>query len=97
MNLKDLLKFIVERVRALDAELIANQRALAAFIVAYPQHTQILNDALTASRQSHVLAEMMRRKYDVPLEKWLQEDADSLTVEEALKLFREMKQTDQIN
>lgn len=92
-----LLEIVIAAVREREGNFTAYRMALELFTRQYPQHRATLDAYVEQSKQSPALADLMRQKYDEPLEKLRQEGSESLTVEQALRLFRAMKPTDFLN
>ena len=92
-----LLETMIAAVKERERNFTAYRMAFELFTRQYPQHRATVDAYVEQSKQSPALADLMRQKYDEPLEKLRQEDAESLTVEQALKLFRAMKPTDFLN
>jgi hypothetical protein len=97
MDLLDLIKFLVPQMKNAETELTAYRMTLEAFKQVFPQHTQLLDATLATSRQSPALADLMRKKWDEPLERFLQRESESPTVEGALEMFRKMPKDGPIN
>ena len=90
-KLKDLLRFNIAELKKMHAELRAHEMTITALKLtlehAYPGFSALADAALTASRQSPSLHEMMQKQYDEPLEKFLQQVSEAQTEEEVEKLL----------
>jgi len=84
-------------IKGLESELRAYERAFAAFKIALPQYAQLLDDSLVAARLSPALQEMMRKKYDEVLGKFLQPGVEVLSQEEVLTLLHMPLKSTKIN
>jgi len=88
-----LIEAAIVAIKERERELSAYRSAYAVLRIMYQESVDILDATLAQALQSPALAELMRQKYDIPLETWLQQENESLTVEQALELFRKIKKT----
>jgi hypothetical protein len=84
------------QIKRLETELRAYELTFAAFKQVHPESSETLDASLVAARRSPALADMMRQKYDVPLEKLLQSGAEVLSMEEVSKLLRMPVQSNKV-
>jgi hypothetical protein len=93
-KLKNLLKFNIAEFKKMHTELRAYEMTLASLKAAlgrdYPDFPALADGALTTARQSPVLHETMRKQYDEPLERFLQQVSEAETDEKVEELLLAM-------
>jgi hypothetical protein len=95
-ELERFFRTIIGEFKAMNSKLRAYELTMGAFKKLFPEHTALLDEALAVARVSPGLRESMTRRFDIPLEKFLQE-ASGLPLDKALKLFESMKQNGPVN
>jgi hypothetical protein len=94
MNLLDLVKTLVPRMKNADSELTAYKMTLETFKQNAPQYAGFLDSVLATSRLSPSLGGLMHKKWDEPLEQFLQQESESPTLEAVLELFNKISEDD---
>ena len=88
---REALYFLADKVRELDTEFEVHKMAFAAFKEIFPEYAERLDASLAASRQSSVLQEKLRLKYDAIREMIDRLPLDELTPEEVQTIMKEMQ------
>lgn len=86
-----LIKSNFEQFRKMLAEIRAYEMTFTALKIAlepnYPGYSKLADEGLAASRESSVLADLIRKQLDEPLEMFLQQVSEAATQEEVEKLL----------
>ena len=86
---KKLITFVINNFKAIETELVAFQLTLHALKQVRPSEAEFFETSLKAARISKPLQDQMRQKYDVALDRFLQQGEQSEPAEWALKFLQE--------
>lgn len=96
-KLKLLITTLFEMLKNLDTEIMAHRVWVQELSKANPEFAATVQSVITAVRNNPVIAEEMRKKWEVPLAELLRE-ADQVPSDQVLEeLLRFCKSTDQVN